>query len=153
MTQEACQRRYRPDAQDKDPFGLQDGIDRSLKSFPVQPVTGLAKLFHICMKDHRHHILVAKTVICYFDSLDTGQAVQDHFLHGFLHFRVTLVTQLHREADHRGFGYAHGLTQLAGGHKGRFVIGLRNIFGNGPLALGKAGPLRLQKHQDVVVHM
>ena len=143
IPQKVCQRLYRTNAEDVHPLGLDDGVDSGVEFLPVQNFAGFAQLLHVGMEHHGDNVLISQPVIGYLNALDGGQPVQYHLLHGFLHTGVAVKAQIHRKTHHRGFRYPYGFSQPVGGHKRGLVVGLRNIAGNAPLALGKGRILLL----------
>ena len=126
-----------PGAEDVDLLGVDDGIHRRLEALPVDFLHGHANFFHVRLHDGRDHVLVADDVVGHLDPLDGREPVANHFLQCFLHGGVAVIFQLRCEAHHGGFADVDGLAQLAGGHKGRLVIGGQNVIGNELLSLGK----------------
>ena len=82
--------------------------------------------------------------------LHGGQPAQDHLLHPILEGRISVQPQGVGEADHGGFGHAHGLAQLGGGHKGRLLVAGGDEVGDALLALGQARQPLLDLVEQIV---
>ena len=81
-----------------------------------------------------------------------ADVVADKLLQRLLHLRISLVAQLHREADDRRLRDLDGLAEAAGGHERSLVVVGQDVGRDLFLALGKGVDIILNIGQNVCRH-
>ena len=152
IAQEIGQGRHGTDTQDIDPFCLENGVNGVVEFLAAHRLLCLTEFFYIRTKHHGDHVLISQTVIGHLNSLNGGQPVANHFLHGLLHGRIPVKPQINRESHHRGLGYSHIFPQAAGSHKRGLIVGFRNVLRNSFLPFGKGWRMFFHECQKIVIH-
>ena len=131
----ACQRSGASYAENIDVLCADYGVHHTVELIHGGILKGAADFFNVHVEDLGQHVGAVHAVAGYFNALNGGQLVANHFLQSVLKLRVAVVAEFGSEAYNCGFGNADNFAKARCGHKGSLVVMLQNEVADSLLSL------------------